>query len=221
MKIDTINNNHKKLLKRFIAVMTSVFMILVSYNAVYANAESAPYYGFGTTNGRTDTININDYHTNSWERFVFNYLFESGGNYRYDLRQPTTYTGTVPNDVYTVNVRRDKNVTFKPPSYGVFSGNVATTQTNYLFEIPLDPAFANYLTQAFQTDPNIEARFDTLMQGVNAGNIGNPMDMHDVGSGTLANTSVGGDDIVHIGGNNTPSSNFEISGFLPPTSIND
>ena len=191
----TENKKYRKKLKHLIIAMTGVFTILISSSVVYADAGSAPYYGFGTTNGRTDTINVNDYHTNSWEPFIFNYLFESGGNYRYDLGQPTTYTGTVPNDVYSVNIRRDKNVTFKPPTYGVFSGNMQTPQSNYLFEIPLDPTFANFLTQSFQADPTLEPRFDTLMQGVNAQAMGNQMNIYNVGGadflGFLPPTSVG------------------------------
>lgn len=193
----------KRSFLRTTALLTVMLTAFALPTAVYANAEDSPYYGFGTTVGRTDAINVNDYSTNSWERFIFNYLFESGGDYRYDLGQPTTYKGTVPNDVYSVNIRRDKNVTVIPPSYGVFSGNVATQQSNYLFDLPLDPKFTQFLSQAFQDDPNLIPKFDTLMMGANTPFDKNPLNVYNVDQVNVSSSK------------GIPSS----GGFLTPTSV--
>ena len=66
----------------------------------------------------------------------FNYHFHSGANFRYDLGRPTTFTGNVPLNVFTANIRRDSNVALWPPSYGVFSGFIPTMPTNPLFPQP-------------------------------------------------------------------------------------
>jgi len=228
----------RKLFLKFAAPIIGAFLLFAIPTTVLANAGAAPYYGFGTTNGRTDTVNINDYHTNSWDRFIFNYIFHSGGNFRYELGQPTTFTGHVMPDLYTANIRRDKNVTFSPPRYGVFSGNVETSQTNYLFEIPVTTAFWDAV---FQANPDVIPVFDTLMMGINAQLQGNQMNMFNVGDlGAMLNTSIGGNDVVPIGANNATGHSFQqgndwffqsgsgsssvttpdFGGFLPPTSIN-
>ena len=229
--------NHLEIFKVLIMVMIGGFIILLTPRSAYANAGEAPYYGFGTTNGRTDTVNINDYHTNSWDRFEFNYQFHSGGEYRYELGNPTTYNGQVQIDVYTANVRRDKNTAFVPPGYGVFSGIIETQPTNYLFPQSTNPA---YWTAFPQDDPHLIPMYDTLQIGVNAQIQGNAMNMYNMGdTGTLPNTSVGGEDVIPIGANNATGNWFEQDGewffesgsdsstvtvpvqggFLPPTSI--
>jgi hypothetical protein len=119
----------------------------------------------------------------------------------------------------------------------VFSGNVATPQTNPLFEIPITTAFWDVV---FQAHPDVIPVFDTLMMGINAQLQGNPMNMFDVGlTGSMASTSIGGNDVVPIGANNATGHSFQqggewfhqsgsnsstvttpsLGGFLPPTSI--
>ncbi len=221
------------------ALVISVFMLLLFAMpaAVFANTGAAPYYGFGTTNGRTDTVNVNDYSTDSWNRFSFNYKYSSGSDYRYELGKPTTYTGQVQANIYNVNIRRDKNVSFAPPSYGVFSGNVATQQTNYLFKKPVNPAYAAFYPQA---DPSAIPVYDTLQMGANAPTRGNQMNIYNVGeTAVLPSTSVGGSGVTPIGANNATgeyiqqgsewryqsgSTSGTVSSsahgvFLPPTSI--
>ena len=178
------------------APLIGAFLLFTMQTVVFANAGEDPYYGFGTANGRTDTVNLNDYHSNSWDRFTFDYQFHSGGSYRYELGKPTTFNGHVQPDVYSSNIRRDKNVAYEPPSYGVLSGNVATQPTNYLFAQPADSV---YWTTFPQTDTNVILKYDTLQMGVNAAAHDNPMNMYNVGqTGVLKSTS---------------------TGFLPPTSI--
>ena len=170
MRKTITNNIINKKFKALLTTVIGVSILLLLPSTAYAHAGAAPYHGFGTTNGRTDTVNVNDYHTNSWDRFSFNYQFHSGGNFRYELGKPTTFNGHVQLDVYSANIRRDKNVAFTPPSYGVFSGNVATQPTNLLFTQSVNPMFWNTFPQA---DPNVIPAFDTLQRGVNnAGQVG-------------------------------------------------
>ena len=159
-------------------------------------AQSAPPYGFGQGHGRTAPVNVNDYSSPVWERFRFNYTFTSGPNHRYELGRPTTFNGTVPQNVFTANVRRDSNVAFSPPAYGVFSGEVPTMPSNPLFPQPSNPHFLN----PWEThNPNVISRFDTMQQGANLQPQGNPMNMFNVdssgpnlsGTGFLPSTSIG------------------------------
>jgi hypothetical protein len=218
-----------------IAVALGVFLLLLLTQTVTAHA--APQHGFGRGHGRTDTVNVNDFHTNSWDRFSHNYQFQTGGDFRFELGNPTTFNGFVQQDVFTANVRRDAQVTVVPPRYGVFSGHVQTQPSNHLFPRPQSPHFANTFPQV---DPNRLPRYDTLQMGVNAPLLRNPMNMHHVGQqGVLPHTSMGGNDLVPIGANNATGEHFRQGGewffqsgsnsstvttpahdgFLPPTSI--
>jgi sortase A len=78
---------------------------------------------------RADTVNVNDYSTNDWDRFTFNYQFTSGPDYSSVLGKPT-YTDAVSTDTSNANIRRNKDVAFIPPNYGVFSGVFDTDPSN-------------------------------------------------------------------------------------------
>jgi len=190
---------------------------------------SAAPHGFGAGQGRTDTININDFSTSVWDRFTFNYQFTSGMNYREDLGRPTTFMGDVRIDPFTVNIRRDANVSLFPPAYGVFSGNVATMPSNLLFE---QPNMFMALQFFFTENPHILPRYDTLQLGVNAR--GNGTALLDTSMGELSLELLGASNITNnIHGtshdmNNTNSNSSsivtfpvsnEIGSFLTPTSI--
>ena len=182
---EKINGN-----KKFIIISFGAILWLVLMFAMSATVHAAPQHSFGTGQGRNGRANENDFHTASWERFSFNYQFTSGPDHRFELGRPTTFNGFVPADVFTVNIRRDANVSLRPPSYGIFSGHIPTTPSNHLFPQPVNPHFH----QPFQLqDPGLNPRFDTLQQGVNAQPIGNPVNVQQ--------------------GANT-------GGFLPPTSVN-
>ena len=145
--------------KRFIPVFAAVLVFAMMFATPLTAHAAIPQYGFGTGQGRTDTINVNDFHTAEWDRFTFNYDFVSGMVYRYDLGRPTTFDGFVPVDVYTANVRRDAQVSFRPPSYGVFSAVLPTEPSNLLFPQPVSPAY----WRAFELEnPNVIPAFDTL-----------------------------------------------------------
>jgi hypothetical protein len=170
-----------------IALVAIVWLVLAC--AMGVTVYGSPQYGFGTGQGRTDTVNTNDYHTAAWERFFHNYQFTSGSDHRFELGRPTQFNGFVPADIHTVNMRRDANVSLRPPGYGIFSGIIPTEPSNRLFPQPVNPHFH----QAFQLqDSGLDPRFDTLKHGVNADPIGNPLNMHNVGVGEfLPPTSVG------------------------------
>jgi len=168
----------------------ALLFLLVAQDAVQA----APQHGFGRDPGRIQPINVNDRHTNQWDRFHFNYHFTSGMDYRTDLGRPTTFNGFVPVNVYNVNFRRDANVSLRPPAHGVFSGNFATDPSNRFFQQPVNPRFHRPFELG---DPNALANFDTMQMGINARPTNN-----------RPNTDIP-----------TTPSNGGTGGFLPPTSI--
>ena len=233
------NDKEMKINRKFIAALVMVGIWLTLTAASHITVHAAPQHGFGRNDGRIAPINVNDHHTNQWDRFHQNYEFRSGMDYRFDLGRPTTFDGFVPVDIHNANIRRDANSSLRPPNYGVFSGNVPTEPSNRLFQQPTNPHFHRV---NHQVNPNNDPRFDTLRQGVNAPSVGNPINMHNVGTpGRLPNTSIGGNDIVPHGANNMNSNWFENDGatfnqsgnnssqvttqfpdgFLPPTSIRD
>jgi len=186
--------NIKRLIPAIVAM--AVFLLLLCMQT--STVQAAPQYGFGQGQGRTGTVNENDYHTAAWDRFSFNYEFSSGSDHRFDLGRPTQFNGFVPVDVFTVNVRRDANVSLRPPSYGTFSGFFPTDPTSRFFPQPVNPSFHQpFMIESTALDP----RFDTLQQGVNFQPVGNPMDIHTTGAPAVTNGS------------------SSSGGFLPPTSI--
>ena len=106
-----------------------------------ADVQAAPQHGFGWGDGRSAPIGENDFHTSAWDRFVFNYQFTSGSDHRFGLGRPSTFSGFVPADVFSVNMRRDAQVSLWPPSYGIFSGRIPTPPVNRLFPQPINPHF--------------------------------------------------------------------------------
>jgi len=223
---------------RFIPLVFGAVLLFMLVLAMQVTVNAAPQHGFGRDPGRRIApININDHHTSQWDRFHQNYHFTSGMDYRFDLGRPTTFDSFVPVDVFSVNVRRDANVSLRPPSYGVFSGYVATDPSNRLFPQPVNPRFH----QPNQLESSVvNPRFDTLQMGANADPIGNPMNMFNVGEpGALPSTSIGGGNIVPAGANNMTSNWFEsdgtifnqsgnasstvtapsAGGFMPPTTV--
>jgi hypothetical protein len=162
--------------------------------ATQVTVHAAPQHGFGRDPGRIQPVLENDFHTAQWDRFQFNYQFTSGTDHRFELGRPTTFNGFVPVDISTVNVRRDSNVSLRPPLYGIFSGHLDTDPSNRFFPQPVNPNFH----QPFVLEsPNVDPRFDTLQMGANAQPIGNPMNMQQnvgssAGSGEfLPPTSIG------------------------------
>ena len=109
------------------AVFTAPFGGITAY--------AAQNTGFGAASSRTDTVNVNDYSTNDWDRFSENYQFSTGPDYSSELGRPTS-TDAVSTDTSKANVRRNKDVAFIPPSYGVFSGVFDTERSNIYVDQP-------------------------------------------------------------------------------------
>ena len=166
----TKQKNWKQIIPVIVAV--AVFLIIAATQAVSAYA--APQHGFGRDPGRIDTVNENDFHTSQWDRFHYNYQFTSGNDHRFELGRPTTFNGFVPVDVFSVNMRRDANVSLRPPRYGVFSGFIPTEPSSRFFPQPVNPNFHQpFMIESTALDP----RFDTLQQGINQQPLGNPMNV--------------------------------------------
>lgn len=81
------------------AVIAAALLTASMMFAAQLSASAAPHHGFGTGQGRTGAVNVNDFHTASWDRFSFNYRFASGFDHRVSLGRPTTFNGFVPADV--------------------------------------------------------------------------------------------------------------------------
>ena len=105
-------------------------------------AFAAQNTGYGAASSRVDPININDYSTNDWDRFTYNYQFSSGPDYSSELGAPTS-TDAVSTDTSNANIRRNKDVSFIPPTYGVFSGVFNTEPSNIYVAQPSKESAAN------------------------------------------------------------------------------
>jgi hypothetical protein len=125
-----------------------------------AYSQTSPY-GFTWTNTNSAPL---DATASTQGMFEFNYSFTSGSDWRMDLGRPTTYDGTVDINVFTANVRSDKNTALYPPKYGIFSGEFMTGATNPFFSQPVNK---NYWYANSDENPNGLQAFDTLQQGVN------------------------------------------------------
>jgi len=178
-------------------ILTAVFFIMLM-SAAEVTVQAAPQYRYGTGQGQTDSVNVNDYHTSAWDRYSHNYQFSSGSDYRYDFGRSTTYNGFVPVDTLSVNTRRDANVALQPPRYGIFSGHIPTAPSNMLFPQPINPSFHQ---PSMLESPNVNARFDTLQMGANAGSLGDFAGNSDHSRSQMNIQNVGAGE------------------FLPPTSI--
>ena len=162
----------KESVTRIMPVIAAAATVILLFLLQSATAYAAPQHGIPDTE--------NDYHTAAWDRFNFNYQFQSGSDHRFELGRPTSFSGIVPVDVSSVNMRRDANVSLRPPQYGVFSGHIPTAPTSRFFPQPANPNF----NQVFVFDnQNLDPRFDTARQGVNAQTIGNPINIQNVGAG--------------------------------------
>ena len=141
------NKNYKKIIPVIIAV--AVFVIAAFWQSSKAYAAQPQNF-----DNRHMTVSGNA-----------NYQFTSGGDHRHDLGRPTGFDGFVPADVFSVNTRRDANVSLRPVDYGIFSGYIPTAPVSRLFPQPVNPHFSGAV---LQDNPNLIPRLDTLSQGINA-----------------------------------------------------
>ena len=188
----TTTKTRSKLMMFVLGLLAAGCMLLASPMMVYANQS------FNPPPARTQSAP-------EQQRFNWSYEFESGMDYRFDLGRPTTFNGTVPQDVMTANVRRDANVSLQPP--GPRTGNTIapTDPSNWAFT-QFQPNqnllhINGFWNPVEHQNPNALPFFDTMQHGVNAQPQGNQMGVH-------TNVQTSG---ASQGGS---------GGFLPPTSIN-
>jgi hypothetical protein len=135
------------------------------------------------------------------QRFNWAYEFESGMDYRFDLGSPTTWSGVVPQDVFTANVRRDANVSLTPPEPRTGNTITPTDPSNWAFTRQQNQLHQNGFWNPVELqNPNAMPMFDMQQHGINAQPQNNPM-------GIQTNVQTSG---ASQGGS---------GGFLPPTSI--
>lgn len=119
--------------------------------------------GQGLGYGREDTVNVNDYSTDNWDRFSFNYQFASGMETKDDFGTPTP-TDEPARNPQLENVRRNKDAAYLPPAYGVFSGNIPTERSS-LYHDNETPTYASNVT-------NTSIDYNNIMDAAPAGGTG-------------------------------------------------
>jgi len=139
--------------------LSNIAIVLLIASTISTTALAATN-GYGAGLGREDVPNINDYSTSSWDRFIYNYQFQSGVNYKEELGTPTQ-TDIVPRNPEIENIRRDKNTAFIPPPYGYFSGEFDTERSNPYVNI------ADYNYTRNTTSQLSSQTYDTLQFGIN------------------------------------------------------
>ena len=129
---------------------------------------AAPHqtHGWGRGEGRSQSVNTNDHHTSSWDRFgPFNYQFSSGPDFSHTFGGHT-FTPTYTPDRSFANIRRDRHAADRPLPYGIFSSITSTPMVNPSFQ---QSVFTTNQQQPFvMPNPSAISRFDTTFQGANA-----------------------------------------------------
>lgn len=132
------------------------------------------------------------------QRLQWQHDFHSGMDFRDDLGQPTVWNGTVAQNPFIANVRRDANVSNRPPAPRGGNTITPTDPTNWAFRQQQNNLQQNGFWDVTVTpDTNGLPRFDNKQQGVNLPTQQSPQS-------------------VNMGGNISTGG----GGFLPPTSIN-
>lgn len=109
------------------------FIITNPIEALGNNSSLHATYGLGSGQGRYQSINENDFHTNVGDRFgPFNYQFTSGPDFNQVFGRHT-YTSTFERDTSAINIRRDRHAAGKPLPYGIFSSITPTPMVNPSF----------------------------------------------------------------------------------------
>ncbi len=133
--------------------------------------------GQGLGYGREDTVNVNDYSTDNWDRFSFNYQFASGMETKDDFGTPTP-TDEPARNPQLENIRRNKDAAYLPPAYGVFSGNIPTERSS-LYHENETPTYATNVT-------NTSIDYNGIIDAASAGGAGSTGNT----GGTLPSTSL-------------------------------
>jgi sortase A len=117
-----------------------VALMLINISAVNVFGAN----GNGSVPSRADTVNINDYSTDNWDRFEYNYEFESGADTKETFGVPTQ-TDKAAYNPELENIRRNKDVALFPPGYGVFSGDIPT-EASSPYHSNVKPDYAGDIT---------------------------------------------------------------------------
>ena len=141
------------------------------------------------------------------QRFDWNFDFRSGMDFQDDLGRPTIWHGQVQPDPFTANVRRDANVSNRPPSARGGSTITPTDPSSWAFRNNQNHLQQDGFWNPIQNhETNAQPRFDNLQHGINAPS--QPMSANNQSQSMQSQpTQAIGDG--GLGG----------SGFLPPTSI--
>jgi hypothetical protein len=67
--------------------------------------------------------------SNNWDLFQYNYEFNSGPDTKSTFGNPTM-TDVPGSNPLNDNIRRNKDVAYLPPSYGIFSGELPTNPSS-------------------------------------------------------------------------------------------
>ncbi len=108
-----------------------------------------------TTTAHANNLTVNDYNTDSWDRFTYNYEFSTGVDYGEALGKATTTDIVVEPAIQ--NVRVNKDYAYAPTAYGFFSGEFATSLLNPYFTIPSSAGVTNttnYADTTYTTSQN-------------------------------------------------------------------
>jgi len=191
-------NKNKRFLSAFAVFAVSVLILTTAMTTTPVLADNSnPHQtnGFANSNGRPDTVNINDHSTSVWNRFSYNYRFSSGADHRHIFGTPTHVSERMMMsrlNIMPQNIRSDRNVSAAPLPYGIFSAIIDTYNAN--------PFFATWVNDngglSFVLDnPGVLAEFDTLGLGINNQDWLNPNPMNiqnfNGNGGFMSPTSVG------------------------------
>ena len=61
-----------RLNRKLFAIIFGAVFCFILLMATSITTHAAPQHGFGTGQGRIDTVNEQDFHTSQWERFNYN-----------------------------------------------------------------------------------------------------------------------------------------------------
>lgn len=94
-----------------------------------------------------------------YDRFRYNYQFSTGVNEIETFGIPTSTDEIVSPNLQGQNIRRNKDVSFAPVPYGVFSGDIPTAQTNPYIQ----PDLPTNIQKGIST---LEERLNTIDDGM-------------------------------------------------------
>ncbi len=189
-------------------VLSFIMAGLLSVSLLPTQAYAANGQGFVPS--RVDTVNVNDYSTNNWDRFEFNYQFNSGPDTEDTFGVPTQ-TDAAARNPELENIRRNKDAALLPPAYGVFSGEIPT-EASSPYHSNVRPDYAGNVTNNSTTiDSYYGGLLTAAVDGLNGMNKSvdssgypNEMGTHTASSGYMSDSGL------------LPSTSTMQTAFIPP-----